>query len=108
MFRLFYVSTVAPDFEPQQIEGLVSEAAEKNKAIGVTGVLKFTGDNFGQVLEGEESAVRHLFEKIRRDKRHQGVVVLSERSVTGKRYADWGMKLLPASDFAGFAAEMMD
>lgn len=108
MFRLFYVSTAAPDFLPEHLDALVAAAADKNRALGITGILQFNGVNFGQVLEGAEAPVRALFETIERDRRHGGVVLLSARPVADKKFDDWGMKLLPTADFAGFAAEMLD
>ena len=44
-----------------------------------------------QVLEGEEGAVRSLYEKIRDDPRHGGEITLQQGFVEERQFADWSM-----------------
>ena len=108
LFRLFYVSTASPEFRADNVEALVAAAAEANARLGITGALQFTGVNFGQALEGEREAVMALFERIKADRRHDGVVLISSGPVQERRFPDWAMKQVSGVDFAGFAASMMD
>lgn len=44
-----------------------------------------------QVMEGDEETVRRLFEKIRHDPRHCGVITLTEHTLTERQFGDWSM-----------------
>ena len=54
-------------------------------------MLLFKDGNFLQVLEGEESAVKSLREKITRDPRHGQVCVLLEEFLQCRNFPDWTM-----------------
>ena len=63
----------------------------KNAARGITGLLLYKGGNLIQALEGEETAVRGLYDIIRRDPRHSGVIKLTEHPIDARQYSDWSM-----------------
>ena len=44
-----------------------------------------------QVLEGEQSSVQQVFNKISRDPRHRGVVVLLRQTIAARDFDDWSM-----------------
>ncbi len=47
--------------------------------------------NFMQVLEGDEEAVRGLYERIAEDPRHGGEITLQEGFVEERQFPDWSM-----------------
>ncbi len=47
--------------------------------------------NFMQALEGDEGAVRGLYEKIAADPRHGGEITLQEGFAEGRQFPDWSM-----------------
>ncbi|TDH38339.1 BLUF domain-containing protein [Pseudohoeflea suaedae] len=106
MFRLFYVSTAAPDFTPGDIKPLVETASAKNRELGITGALKFNGINFAQVLEGEKDAVLRLMSTIRYDKRHTGVIVVAEAEADDRMFGHWDMSFVDGLDFQDFVNAM--
>ena len=102
MFQLIYASTATQPFDEEALRTLVQHARQKNKGLGITGMLVHRNGSFLHVLEGEEEAVRRLYDTIRTDDRHQWVTLLKtaaleerdfygtplafrDRSVTGVR-----------------------
>lgn len=91
MFRMYYLSTAAPGLDAKEYEGILNKARQNNVALGVTGLLIVKGDHFVQALEGEREAVLTLFEKIKKDKRHHRVVILSTAVVEERIFGNWEM-----------------
>jgi hypothetical protein len=68
------------------------ETCRKNNAeLGVTGMLLYKDGNFMQVLEGDEGAVRGLYERIAADPRHGGEITLQQGFAEGRQFPDWSM-----------------
>lgn len=44
-----------------------------------------------QVLEGERSVVKALFETIEKDPRHRAILLVSERAVPERVFGEWAM-----------------
>ena len=103
MFHLVYVSTATINFSQSQLLNLLSKAKGNNARTGVTGLLIHKAGRFVQVLEGEESVVRELFEVIRRDSRHQDVTLILAETIAERQFFDWSMGFhdLTDSDLLG-------
>ena len=91
MYRLLYVSFAVDGFDLERNLAILKTARERNRERGITGVLLSRDALFLQVLEGPESAVRTAFEEIRRDPRHQCVVVLADYRTSGRLFPGWEM-----------------
>ncbi|MGJ3232004.1 MAG: BLUF domain-containing protein [Oceanicaulis sp.] len=89
--RLVYVSTASPALERDAFEAIRATAIARNAASGVTGLLIFNGANFMQLLEGPQDNVDAVFESIRRDPRHHGVVRLMAESAEARACPSWAM-----------------
>ena len=78
VFRLIYRShsRIGAAQRKHQLGEIFSAARSSNKALGVTGALLITDDDFVQTLEGPEPVVRELYTKIYKDKRHEHLEVL--------------------------------
>ena len=79
---------------PQQsgeVDRIVAVARRENARLGVTGALVFTRAHFAQVLEGDEQAVGTLMERIRKDRRHDGVRVVSKGMRDSRLFPQWSM-----------------
>ncbi len=63
--------------------------------------------NFIQVLEGEEDAVKNLYETIKADKRHAGEIVISEGEINERQFAKWAMDFRDYSKNSLFTPEEM-
>ena len=100
LIRLLYTSVAAAGFRPDDLRDVVEVSQRNNRRDGVTGFLTYTAPNFIQCLEGERAAVAESFERIRRDRRHAGVRILSSRLVEACEFADWSMELIYLDDEA--------
>jgi hypothetical protein len=65
---------------------------------GVSGMLLYKDGNFMQLLEGEETVVRNLFEVITQDSRHRGTIVLLEEQISEPSFRDWSMGFRDLAD----------
>lgn len=91
MFRIIYFSGATSQFSPEAIIQLAARANDKNSRLGVTGLLLYCHGNFLQVIEGEETVLRELYEVIREDPRHRRVVTVVEETITERDFGNWGM-----------------
>jgi hypothetical protein len=91
LHRMLYVSFSVAGFDLQINTAILEEARELNLASGITGVLLCRDAVFMQVLEGPAVAVQATFARIRRDQRHQGVVVLAAYDAAQRIFPGWQM-----------------
>lgn len=93
--RITYVSRFAKPFSESELEKLGEASSERNRRLGVTGVLMTSGGIFFQILEGPEEAVDKIYSAISADPRHTDLVVLElEHDVRQRNYPDWSMKTI--------------
>lgn len=92
LYQVVYISMVSGD-EPTcaELRALLALSVRRNRALGVTGMLLYARGGFMQLLEGEEEAVKGLFDFVRRDDRHCRVTVLVQGPVMERTFADWAM-----------------
>lgn len=67
-----------------------------HKRQDISGALLLTGDTFVQVLEGEETAVRALFERISDNPRHGSVSLLEAGQIGDRVFSRWAMAKVAA------------
>jgi hypothetical protein len=91
MKRIKYISRFSRPHSARDIEELVRQSAESNKAREVTGLLITAGGVFFQIIEGPKHSVDELYLKIRSDPRHIDVVLLAEEEVDRRLFPDWSM-----------------
>jgi Sensors of blue-light using FAD len=92
-FRLIYRShsLIPEDRRKVTLGTLFSKARSNNKQLHISGALLVSDDTFVQVLEGEEGAVRALFERISGDPRHDSVALLEAEDIDGRVFSRWAM-----------------
>ena len=92
-FRLIYRSRVRipADVRRAELGRLFSTARSHNKKAQITGALLVSDDWFVQTLEGEEAAVRALYDRIESDARHDSITLLEARAVDRRVFARWAM-----------------
>jgi len=91
VFQLVYVSSASEPFTKEQLRELLTGSHWRNTQAGITGLLLYKDGNFMQVLEGEEAAVKKLFEKIKQDSRHHSVITLLQHSIPERQFPDSSM-----------------
>lgn len=105
MLQLVYISTARDAVAASDLQRILATSRRNNGRDGITGLLFFDGKRFLQALEGAPERVTAAFERIRDDRRHAGVVVLSRREVESREFGDWSMasRGLPAQEDAMIA-----
>lgn len=108
MISLIYVSMASNAMRPDSVTEIAERAARKNALVGVTGLLAFNSARFMQLLEGDESAVLDIMQRIKLDDRHHDISILRQSGLVKRECPDWSMRVLhsplagpgSASDFA--------
>ncbi len=99
MYHLVYISYAGHPFSDLELAELLQQARDNNTRAQVTGILLYAQQRFIQVLEGSETAVRALFERIAEDPRHRKVTVVLEGAHTQRMFDKWSMGFKSLTDF---------
>ena len=91
LFSLVYTSTESRSLTEDDFDAILARSRSWNGSVGVTGMLLYKDGAFMQALEGGEKMVRKTFRFISRDKRHQGVRMLSAGPLPERQFAEWTM-----------------
>ena len=91
MIYLVYVSSATKLSSEAELVELLEQARESNLHNGITGMLLYSNGNFTQVIEGEETTVLALYQKILTDPRHANVLTLLNRPLTERMFPEWSM-----------------
>lgn len=91
MFYLIYVSSAVKLMNHDELLLLLDEARKKNQELGVTGMLLYQEGTFMQMLEGEKQIVLDLYEAIKKDDRHTGVLTMLTDEIAERNFKDWSM-----------------
>jgi hypothetical protein len=109
--RLIYTSRFFTDQTDSQILQQIEEVSNRNNsARHITGVLMCSNALIYQVLEGETTAIDHVYEKIIQDSRHYDVQCVSEEYDLGeedRQYPDWSMKVVNLQEYHSYFGELM-
>lgn len=100
VFRLVYRSqlTISPEDRKAELMSILEASRSKNVDRNITGALLVWQDYVVQTLEGEEEAVRRLYEKIATDPRHEALTLLEAQSVESRAFARWSMARISDND----------
>ena len=102
IFHAIYVSTATCPLSSEQLRDLLNASRQRNKRLGLTGLLLYARNRFIQVLEGPEEAVKEVIGSIRRDYRHKNMDILRYEKKEARNFPDWRM------GFRNFIDEMED
>jgi len=91
MYFILYNSYAATEFDDDALKLLLIQARERNKELGITGMLFYFKEQFLQLIEGEQSAVELLAAKIANDPRHKHFLILKNETIETRFFADWSM-----------------
>ncbi|MCD2191868.1 BLUF domain-containing protein [Actinomycetospora endophytica] len=102
VFRLIYRSSLKISGDDLQVElpKILAAARRKNPEQGITGALVVWEDSVVQTLEGEESAVRGLYDTIQRDPRHEQVELVETAAGVDRAFPRWSMARVTDDDEA--------
>lgn len=91
VYTLVYVSSARSRFGREDLEDILAVSRRNNAAADVSGMLLYRDGSLMQVLEGEETVVRTVFERIATDPRHHGIIPVWEGKVSHRQFPDWSM-----------------
>ena len=91
---LCYQSRTSAFESEEDLEALLSDARERNRRLGVTGMLVHEGERFYQWLEGPRAALNVLWSSISRDARHEEVELLGEGVTPARLFNDWDLRFV--------------
>ena len=94
LFQLFYRSRSAEPITDGLVLDILGASRRNNAVVEVTGLLLCRDRFFLQLLEGQETNVRTLFQKIEKDDRHRDVKVVLETAADRRIFSAWEMGYL--------------
>jgi hypothetical protein len=96
-YQIIYSSEAATPMQTDDLQELLEHARRSNAAKGITGALIYAEGTFLQILEGDRGLLQDLMARIRRDVRHESVVVLRESEVPTAIFGSWKMAYVSAT-----------
>ncbi len=90
-FQLLYISAGTREFSEEELEDILATARQNNESLNVTGMLLYHEGSFIQALEGEQSVVEALYQKIGKDERHVETRVLYRGDIEDRDFRNWSM-----------------
>lgn len=91
LFQLVYYSKAVQLMQKKELLDILVAARAFNHIKQVTGILLYKDQSFMQLLEGNESAVQQIYQKIRNDKRHFNLKVLFTGHSEERFFSEWSM-----------------
>lgn len=91
MYYLVYVSSSSHLLSNAELKDILVKSYQKNKRLGLTGMLLYSEGNIIQLIEGEEKRVLDLYNQIRKDFRHHDVIKVVDGVISERNFPDWSM-----------------
>ncbi|MDE3273794.1 BLUF domain-containing protein [Pseudoalteromonas sp. G4] len=94
LHQLIYQSREARPLSNQDFADILDVARKFNESQGVTGCLFYNGGWLLQVLEGEQTTIDNLYQKILKDERHKDCNLLYFEPVDKRVFSKWTMGMI--------------
>ncbi len=89
LIELSYLSEAVSDMSFLGLMRLLESARAFNQKNGITGILLYDNQQFGQIIEGERVYVMKAWKRIQDDKRHHRIELLEIREIEARSFPDW-------------------
>ena len=89
--HLAYVSIRKKNCTQEEIEKILMACKINNAPLHITGVLLYSENRFIQYVEGESAAIMSLYDKIKKDVRHEKAVMISYNPIQSRIFPSWQM-----------------
>jgi hypothetical protein len=105
LHSLTYMSTALRLLPKNTYKEIASFSHTYNETANITGLLLIYNGLIMQIIEGKETEIESLYERIALDKRHKNPQVLIRRAIEQRDFPNWAMgyKNLDASDNKNWA-----
>jgi hypothetical protein len=106
LIELTYVSEPAQAMSFLGLMRLLYHSHSNNQALGITGVLIYENDRFGQVIQGKEEQIDALWDRIQKDQRHKHVRLIDRKSISERTFSKWTMVFQGREEIANSLPEV--
>ena len=89
LVELSYLSEAVSDMSFLGLMRLLESARAFNQKNGITGILLYDNQQFGQIIEGEYANVMKAWKRIQDDKRHHRLELLEIREISERSFPEW-------------------
>ncbi len=89
LVELSYLSEAVSDMSFLGLMRLLESARAFNQSNGITGILLYDNQQFGQIIEGERASVMKVWKRVQEDKRHHRIELLEIREISERSYPEW-------------------
>ena len=89
LVELSYQSEAVSDMSFLGLMRLLESARAFNQSNGITGILLYDNQQFGQIIEGERANIMKVWKRIQEDKRHHRIELLEIREISERSFPDW-------------------
>lgn len=101
MQRLIYTSIARRKMSQCDIDRILMTSRLYNEMTGITGLLVYHDKRFLQVLEGPIDELDKVYERIRRDWRHEDCRLLLKETIVARAFDQWEMAYRDHDDLIG-------
>ena len=98
LISVSYISKATQDMGVLALMRLTDQAAQLNQKLGLSGVLFYENQHFGQILEGPRAEVTKIWEKIQQDPRHHKVRLLKIEEIKERSFPAWSIRFFLAKE----------
>jgi hypothetical protein len=89
LVELSYLSEAVSDMSFLGLMRLLESARAFNQKNGISGILLYDNQQFGQIIEGERASIMKVWKRIQEDKRHHRIELLEIREISERSFPDW-------------------
>ena len=109
MYELLYCSSASQDLTHDDITQILNTSRKWNLEHSITGCLLYYNKQFIQIIEGDKTDVKLLFANIKKDRRHENVILMQENIKENRFFNHWNMafKELSFSDMENIEKVLM-
>jgi len=93
-----YMSSQSQVLKKQDIEELLFQIREKNKRLAITGILLLIQGKFVQYIEGKSTEIDKVYDSIKKDSRHNELILLDSGELQTRQFKDWSMAYKKVGD----------
>jgi hypothetical protein len=105
---IVYLSTATKPMSAAEIETLLDSARNFNATTNVTGVLMYLDGSFVQYIEGTESGLHKVCERIFNSHKHKNIMKIMEKSIASRIFPDWLMGSTTITNSELFKLQALD
>ena len=90
--QIIYRSKKSSSLSDDSIQDILLSALSHNKIYHISGLLLYDETSFVQVIEGEQSTIYQLMNRILLDRRHSNISVLQRKAIVTRQFLNWTMQ----------------